>query len=80
VRSFPKLRAAERRLFFFLKKLQNVMVVTEIPSRFWQLRDAKKRIRFFGRMAMNNKLMLVAFGYLMLLAALGFMLDAAMIA
>jgi hypothetical protein len=29
---------------------------------------------------MNNKLMLVAFGYLILLAALGFALDAAMIA
>jgi hypothetical protein len=68
------------RPYFFLKKLQNVMVVTEIPSCFWQLCNARTRIRFSGRMAMNNKLMLVAFGYLMLLAALGFVLDASIAA
>jgi hypothetical protein len=40
----------------------------------------KKRDQIFRELAMNNKLMLVAFGYLILLAALGFALDAAMIA
>jgi hypothetical protein len=46
------------------------MPVTEILALFWQRGNGQNTDEIFREMAMEKKLMFVAFGYLLLLAAL----------
>jgi hypothetical protein len=56
--------------FFFPKKLQNVMAVTEVLALLWQEWEGQNTDQINREMAMEKKLMFAAFGYLLLLAAL----------
>jgi hypothetical protein len=72
---------------FLCKKLQNVTTITQrslvsasicsyVPVNGHLNARARDKTRIgFPEMALNNKLMFVALGYLLLLAALGFALD-----